>query len=58
MEKRFEDALTQVIRINGHESPITIWFCSELELHPDMSDAKLARLVEIANEDPWDWDED
>jgi hypothetical protein len=56
--KRNNEAMDEVMRTLGFEDKITIWFCIEVELNPQMTDEQLADLKELAlRDDEWD-DED
>lgn len=56
--KRNNEAMDEVMKTLGFEDKITIWFCIEVELNPQMTDEQLADLKELAlRDDGWD-DED
>ena len=51
-------AMDRVMRVLGFEDNITIWFCHEVEINPQMTNEQLANLEELAlRDDGWD-DED
>ena len=56
--KRNNEAMDEVMRILGFEDKITIWFCIEIELNPQMTDEQLADLKELALRDDGRDDED
>lgn len=56
--ERNNKAIDEVASTLGLEDAITIWFCSEVEINPQMSDDQLAHLKEMALRDDDDWDEE
>lgn len=51
-------AMDNVAKVLGLEDPITIWFCHEVELDPEMNETKLTNLMTMALEaDDWDDEE-
>lgn len=55
--ERNNKAMDEVMRTLGFEDKITIWFCIEVELNPQMTDKQLADLKELALRDD-EWDEE
>ena len=55
--ERNDKAINEVASTLGLEDAITIWFCSEVEINPQMSDDRLAYLKEMALKDD-EWDEE
>jgi hypothetical protein len=56
--ERNNKAMDEVMQVLGLEDKITIWFCNEVELNPQMSDEQLAALKEMAlRDDGWDDEE-
>ena len=55
--ERNNKAMDEVMRTLGFEDKITIWFCMEVELNPQMTDEQLADLKELALRDD-EWDEE
>jgi len=56
--ERNNKAMDEVMQVLGLEDKITIWFCNEVELNPQMSDEQLAALKEMAlRDDEWDDEE-
>lgn len=55
--ERNNKAMDEVMRTLGFEDKITIWFCIEVELNPQMTDEQLADLKELALRDD-EWDEE
>ena len=56
--ERNNKAMDEVMQVLGFEDKITIWFCNEVELNPQMSDEQIAALKEMAlRDDGWDDEE-
>lgn len=55
--ERNNKAIDEIASTLGLEDAITIWFCSEVENNPQMSDDRLVYLKEMALRDD-EWDEE
>ena len=56
--ERNNKAMDEVMQVLGFEDKITIWFCNEVELNPQMTNEQLTALKEMAlRDDGWDDEE-